>query len=373
MKKQINLAAVSDIHLGHSKNATTFIIKNLRQELPDNEVTAALDYIFLVGDVFDGLLDRNDEDCVPIDIWIMDLLWLCKKHNIKLRVLEGTRSHDWGQSVFFTTVNDGCNIGCDLQYINKLSIVYEPEFDINILYIPDEWEPNPDDTYDQVQELMKAKGLKKVDFAFMHGQFEYQLPPVVKAPKHNSEKYLKIVKHAIFIGHVHIHSILDRIFAQGSFDRLSHGEEHPKGHIRMTVYENNDFRAEFIENKGARKFVTVECVGMTLEETLSEIEEKIKGLPDDSFVRVSCLSGNPILENMHELAIRWPLLTWTKICRDLKTQKSELNENDLGLLDYPRITITPDNITKLLLERIRSRGVSLDILEMAEKSIAELR
>lgn len=373
MKRDIKLASVSDIHLGHDRNVTPFIITNLRQALPDDATTASLDFIFLVGDVFDGLLSRADESCVAIDMWIMDLLWLCKKHGIRLRVLEGTRSHDWKQSACFVTLNEGAKIGCDLQYIDKLSIVYEPEFDINILYIPDEWEPDPNDTYAQVQELMRAKGLEKVDFAFMHGQFEYQLPPVVKAPKHNSEAYLSIVKHLIFIGHVHIHSILDRIYAQGSFDRLAHGEEHPKGYVRATVFKNGDFTAEFVENKNARKFITIETVGLTLDETLAEIEAKIQGLPNDSFVRVSCLAGNPLLENMHELVLRWPLYTWSKIKREIKEEAPEVLDNELSQLDFIPITITRDNITKLVTDRVRQKGVSLDILEMVERTVTELR
>jgi len=373
LKKSIKFASLSDIHLGHDRNNTEFIISNLRKALPDNAETASLDFIFLVGDVFDGLLNRADDDCMPIDMWIMDLLWLCKKHDIKLRVLEGTRSHDWKQSACFTTLNDGAKIGCDLQYVDKLSIVYEPDFDINILYVPDEWEPNPDDTYAQVLELMKAKGIDKVDFAFMHGQFEYQLPPVVKAPKHSSEGYLKIVKYLIFIGHVHIHSVLDRIYAQGSFDRLSHGEEHAKGHIRATVHPDGDYEALFVENKDARKFITIECVGMDLDETLDEIQTKIKDLPVDSFVRVSCLEGNPLLENMHELALRWPLYTWSKIKRELKEDTAEIEDNELSQLDFIPITITPDNIVKLVTDRVRQRGVSLEILEMVERTVTELR
>ena len=83
---------------------------------------------------------------------------------------------------------------------------------------------------------MITSGLTKVDYAVMHGQFDYQLPKhITGMPRHDSQKYLDIVKHYIFIGHIHTHSVYDRIIAQGSFDRLTHGQEEPKGYVVSIV------------------------------------------------------------------------------------------------------------------------------------------
>lgn len=373
MKKPVKMAVISDVHLGHPKNEASYIVKNLRTAFPWNEETAQLDFIFIAGDLLDRLLQRPDEASVHIDLWALEFLGLCKAFGIRLRILEGTPSHDWKQSAIFETLNDGAKIGCDLKYIRELSIVYEPDFDINILYVPDEWEPDPSDTYAQTLELMRAKGLEKIDFAIMHGQFEYQLPSFIKAPKHNSSDYLKIIKYLIFIGHVHVYSTYERIIAQGSFDRLSQGEEGPKGHVRATVFPNGDYLADFVENKNARKFITIECEGLTLEESLREVESQIANIPDNSFIRVSCLKGNPLLENIHELTLRWPLYYWSKIVRDIKEDEVEIEENELSVIDFNPITITRDNITKLMMDRIRARGVSYDILDTTEKVINDLR
>lgn len=377
MKKPVSMLTVSDVHLGHPNNDAAFIVANLRKELFNEKRLSSVDFLFLAGDVFDYLLQRGNihgEELLAIDHWAGELLYECKRHGVRLRILEGTPSHDWRQSQIFEQINNGANIGCDLKYVRDLSIVYEPEFDINILYVPDEWREDPADTYDEVLELMRSRGLEKVDFAIMHGQFEYQLPPVVKAPKHNSENYLKIVKHLIFIGHVHIYSMYERIIAQGSFDRIAHGEEGPKGYVHATVYPDGDYTAEFIENKGARKYVTVECVGLGLEETFAEVERKVADLPDDSFVRIKAEKGSPILSNMHELVLRWPLFKWSKIAQESKQEKAaEEADTELSNNDFVPIAINRENISELIMKRLRQRGVSQETLDLAEAKIEEVR
>src|ERR1700739_1745074 len=95
---KLNIASISDVHLGASRTPTTGILKNLRAAFPDNEETAQLDLICFVGDVFDTLLTLNYDDLVAIKLWINDFLRLCAKHDIVVYVLEGTPSHDWWQS-----------------------------------------------------------------------------------------------------------------------------------------------------------------------------------------------------------------------------------------------------------------------------------
>lgn len=349
---EINIASISDIHLGAKRTPTSHIVKNLYEAFPDNAETSKLDLITLAGDVFDGLLKLPDDEIREIERWIVYLLRLCKKHNIVLRVLEGTPSHDWKQSIRFVILNEATQIDCDLKYVDQLAIEYIPSLDINVLYVPDEWNDSTEKTYSQVCELMTLKGITKVDYAFMHGQFEYQLPDIVKAPKHSAEKYLSIVDKLIFIGHVHVFSRYDRIIAQGSFDRLSHGEEGAKGHVRACVRSNTDYEIRFVENKGARIYVTIECVGLSLEETLKTVENRLKDIPDGSCVRVSCLPDNPILTNMDQLVMKWPFITFSKIIRetDLETKAAEVDE--FTELEFIPITITRDNIVTLVMDRL---------------------
>lgn len=369
--KPLHFAVLSDLHLLHKRNRASDIINNLQIALPDNSETEELDIIYLAGDVFDGLATLPDSDVVEVDFWIASLLRRCKKRGIKLRVLDGTKSHDWYQSLRFETINTIMKLGADVKYIRDLSIEYMEEFNIHVLYVPDEWQPTTDKTLAQVKALLRAKGLDKVDYAIMHGQFEYQLPPHITAQKHNSEAYLSIVRELIFIGHVHLHSRYDRIIAQGSFDRIAHGEEGPKGHVRATVYPDGRRDIVFVENVGAKKFVSVDCVGLTLEESLAKVETKVRGLPEGSFVRLIANSDNPLLVNMEPLVRAHSSYTWSKLSKDQDTSPIvEETTHDLDV--FVPVSITQDNLGALLMERIIAAGASKEMLFFSDAILTEV-
>jgi hypothetical protein len=324
-----------------------------------------------VGDVFDTLLSVNDDDWVEIELWIGHFLRLCKRHDILLYVLEGTPSHDWRQSEQFVTINEIAGIGANLKYVKDISVEYEPALDIWVGFVPDESAPTTDQTLSQIHDLLRAKGLEQVDLMFMHGQFEYQLPPHVKAQKHSSEAYLSITRSAVFIGHVHIHSSYKRIYAQGSFDRLSHGEEEPKGHLRAVIHSNGDTEVTFVENEGARKFITIYCMHMSVEDSLLEIERRVKDLPDNSAVRLEANHDHPLFADMDALVRIYPQFTWSKNPKD--ADEADEPEFEDGGVEFVPITITRDNIVELLSERLSERGIHKEILEIAQQKINEVK
>lgn len=370
-KGRLAMAVLSDIHLGNRRNPAAEIVKNLRQEFPDSPETGELDVIFLAGDVFDELLQLTNLDVDEIDFWIADFLRMCKKRKILVRVLKGTPSHDWDQPRRFTTLNEAAKIGADLKYVSTLSIEHIEHLGIHVLYVPDEWELTTEKTLAQVRALLKAKGLEKVDYAIMHGQFDYQLPGHVKAPKHDSAAYLELVADHIFIGHVHTFSTFVRIVAQGSFDRLSHGEEAPKGHVRFYRYDDDNFRLEFRENKGAKRFVTLNCEGMGLEQTLEKIHTAVADLPDGSYVRVESESTNPLFSNMDVLIRAYPFLYFSKL--PIVAEADEILVVEEESVFIPP-TITKENAHGLVMDRLEQRSIRSDVMsrasELLEQAIA---
>ncbi len=364
--KKIHLATLSDIHLSSRRNSTSEIIANLRGAIGDNAETAQLDLIFLAGDIFDDLILLSHDDVVEIDLWIYNLLQLCQKHDILLRVLEGTPRHDWGQSKRFDVINEVMGNPVDLKYFTTISIEHIERFGIDVLYVPDEANPTPEMTLKVVRELIRAKGLDQVDFAIMHGNFDYQLPYLAKDHKHDSQAYLALVKHLIFIGHVHTFSQLERITAQGSFDRLSHGQEEKKGHVRATVWDDGQWEVKFVENKGAKKFITLKCTQDSLEETLVEIDRLVKTLPPHSYIRLDLSRDHPLLVSLDTLIRRYPFMNWEKIVRDgEEEEEEEMVKDDED--EYVPITITPENIVEMVMGRIvHHPDITNAVLECAE-------
>ena len=281
---RLNIASISDIHLNHPNTPTEMIIRNLETyAFPDTPETHKLNIIFIGGDVTDSLMDFASGNAIAYRRWVCSFLWMCAKNDIMVRIIEGTPLHDWKQSNIFIEENENNHIGCDVKYFKDIHIETIDRYGIDVLYIPDEIRPTTQATWQRVQELLDERGLTQVDYAVMHGAFSYQLPDVasLKDKVHDEENYLSIVRHYIFIGHVHQHRPKGKIIPNGSFDRLAHGEEDIKGHVRLM--KGN---IEFVPNLGAMRYITLDVAGLPPEEILAKVDERLTGNLDKFKVRL---------------------------------------------------------------------------------------
>lgn len=352
-----NYLVLSDIHLGHKRNKTSDIIRNLDvmfDHYSNSSKFTSLDMIFIAGDLFDRLLDFSIDDMHEAALWIGRLMHFCSAHQIVLRILEGTPSHDWKQSRLAETISGLMTIPCDFRYIDSLHIEYHKELQLHILYVPDEWTANTDLTFSQVRQLLSDEGIQEVDIAIMHGLFSYQLKDVPGVNhKHSEADYLGIVRYFINIGHIHNFSTFDRIVAQGSTDRLCHGEEEAKGFVRMYIDSELGNRFEFIENKGAKIFKTITLRNPDLDISVAQIDKIVSRLPSDSHIRVKAKKGHPVLIAFEDLKVRHPLLHWVKQTDD------EVEKPKVRLLvdnaEYIPVTINKENIIPMLMNEIDVR------------------
>lgn len=361
LNQKLRISVISDIHLGHRKNKTEFIIGNLNQYFSNESHLSSVDMVVLAGDVFDDLLLLSDEDVHLIDYWIARLLTICRKYGVIVRVLEGTPSHDRAQSKRFVVIKeilDGkTHKPLDLRYVDTLSIEYIPKFAIDVLYVPDEWNHSYENVLQQVKGLLSDKGLDKVDFSFMHGSFEHQLPTIVKnVPKHDAQAYLDLTRYLIFIGHIHTHSVYERIFAQGSFDRLAHGEESPKGFLTAQIEPSGDYQMTFVENITAKKFVTIACSDGEISEVLKDIDSFVKHLPAGSFIRLRLSKKSPIITSMDTVYGWWPTMQWsTKVVDDVLVPQDVIVTNNKF---YMPVNINRHNLMELVLARLSASNLS---------------
>ena len=216
-------AVIGDLHLGHSRTPTLHTLVNLKVWI--RGVLNKIKVLFFTGDVFDKLLTYPSHESIEITLFIKWILYKCSKHNVVLRVLEGTRSHDWRQSHMFETVKGST----DVKWVSEVSIEYIPALDMNVLYVPDEANRWCKETLTQVHELLIEHKLEQCDIAMMHGVFKYQLS--LLPDTHTQAEYEAIVKYTIYIGHIHTRVVSGKIEPPGSFERLAHNEEEDKGAI----------------------------------------------------------------------------------------------------------------------------------------------
>lgn len=372
----LRIASISDIHLFHGNTPTVEILRNLRRDFPDTEVTGELDVIFIVGDVFDKSVQLSHPDVIESQIWVNSFLRTCKKRDIVVVVLEGTGLHDWKQSRMFETENINGQIGADLHYVTDLSILHLERWGVDVLCVPDEWRTDNDVTWGEVETLLAEKGLAQVDYTLIHGSFPYQLPPEARAPVHLPERYLSITRHYVFSGHIHqsneyrLPEYPSVILTNGSYDRIAHGEEKPKGHWRVHVKASGLDAIVFVENVGAKLYKTINCKGLTVEDALEKLKI-VETFPDHSHVRIAASRSDPILSSVNVLRVKYPKLHWTtkSLDREEVTQPTLL----VDMRDtFVQLNINSRNITELLMERIRRKTQDARILAECERQLGDV-
>jgi DNA repair exonuclease SbcCD nuclease subunit len=360
----------SDVHLGHHRTKTDEIIFNLKSAIHYYSDLDNIDVIFIAGDLFDRLLTLKDPQVNSIMSWATRFLKLCESKDISIRILEGTPSHDWKQSLSLITLADNLGLKLDIKYHNTVVIEYMEKLGMNVLFIPDEWGITSEYTLNHVKNLMKSMNLEKVDLAMMHGMFDYQIGNLPNIPfmksVHSSVEYLNLVNHYILIGHVHTFSFFERILAEGSFDRISHGEEEPKGFIAFNLEDNpKDDTFFFIENKNSKRYESIHLKNEDLTLSLKQIGKFIKKLPSGSHVRVILTKTHPlntIWENQFSCDTDYHF-SKKVFEKTLLTDKDKLELQDR--VRYEGITITHDNLKELVSERINS-NMNYDIKSKSE-------
>lgn len=251
MAKKFKGLLSTDHHTIHPNTPTPHILGNLTTFYNKENNLADIDFSILNGDFFHDLAPANDPNMMLCHRWIKSHLQQCHDNKVHVRVLEGTSSHDWGQPECFDVLKP--KDSPYIKYINTLSIEYIPELKIHCMYVPDNFgHTSTDIIYDSALKLLSEWNLKQVDFIFLHGGFDYQLPPMAnkKGALYDSIKWSALAKKAIFSGHIHKPSTRYNIYCAGSFDRTAFGEMHPKGAYRFEFNEDT-FKAEFWENKNA--------------------------------------------------------------------------------------------------------------------------
>lgn len=369
-------AVISDIHLGHKQNSCQKMVDALNEAIIFSGLIKRIQVLVLAGDVFERLLELNHPDIPIIDLWIAGLLQVCRTNNVALRVLNGTESHDRNQSERFETIRQILGLDdMNYKYIHDMEVEYMANLDTHVLYIRDRGEGRPaQETYTEALEHMRAKGVHKVDVAVMHGMFEYQMPMGQSQYEgvHCQAQYEAIVNANIYIGHVHTHSRNGKVVAQGSFDRLKHSEEEPKGFVECE-YINGVPHVHFIENKQARHYRNIYTYGMNVEETIAHVDEHVKDLNPDACVCIEAEKSHPIFTNMAELTLRYPTFTWSKRPKDKNTQALNEVEPETDLIEWHPIHVSATNIEEIMMKRVAAHGLSEQDHNFIRSKIQELK
>ena len=365
----MRILSFSDIHFLHQRTPTQHIVDNFIHYLSQYD-NVPVDMLVIGGDVFERDVPFNDPDVTKVFGWIFEVALWCAKKGTYLRILEGTPSHDAFQARHFGEIIGNAKIPVNYAYIDTVTVEKIPELDISILYVNDEYHPDTNVTLSDVKDRMKEAGLCQVDIAVMHGFFNFQLPPAAtKTPRHDEVSYLSLVKHYIFIGHHHTHAVYDRIIANGSFDRLAHGQEEPKGFVDATIKTGSD-SFYFIENTKAFSYITITPKSKHIEGVAKEISKVISHLKIGSHVRLRLPKDHPAWVGFNVIKQQYEFYHLTKIGIDEVDEYAPVRiVQDMDIPSYIPVTITQSNIVSLILEEAQRRNPDIDLDKMKKHLI----
>ncbi len=361
-------AVLSDVHLNHRRTPTEHIVKNLSRDFQFNPDTAKLDIIWISGDLLDSLAAAGSDDNFLIVHWVGSLLRYAKLNDIVIRVLEGTGSHDYTQSRYFSVMNEAIELGVDVKYVDKITVEFIEKLGISVLYVPDNVHNEGDVVWRMVQEVMHEAGVEKVDYAVMHGLFEFQLPAHVHdAASHLSSRYKSIVRRSIYIGHHHTHRIEDNIIVPGSYDRLKQNEEEAKGHVRIKDWIKADRKEiRFIENIGAKIYKRIDLSGLEIEDALRKLSE-YESYPARSAFEIKANSSDAIAKSLETVRSRYPEYTWSLLIE--KTDKLEKKIEEMAF-NFKPIDITKENMVDLTRPRLEGDTAIVELaLQLLEAEL----
>lgn len=345
----LNIFEASDIHLGHNRTPTEWITANWLVALPDNPETAELDVLILAGDILDRLVTLPTSSVVTeVELWVLYNLQLCAKYDIEIMIVEGTPRHDRKQSYLFNHINTLYKVGASVTYVQKLSVVRMDRWNATFLFVPDEHAADQHQVYEDAAKAVRAAGLEKVDFAIMHSAFEYHYPPGLNLPSLDSALFQSLVLEWIFIGHIHIEQVYERIINAGSFDRLTFGEEGRKGHFRVKAYGCGTVGDEvkFIENTNAKRYDTIDVSSLSLTEVEKAITAKEMGMSTN--LRLICGKQDPAFFAESELQASFPAFRIVVAAKKEKIAAAKVTDPLARTRPTLSVDITPDNVIRLM-------------------------
>jgi DNA repair exonuclease SbcCD nuclease subunit len=297
---------LSDLHIGHPLNKFELLLEGFNKYVVTHLVDT--DLLVITGDYFHTALNLNHIDTQHAFFFLSNLCNLSVKYKFKIRIIQGTYSHDRDQIQRFKPLLEGWDI--DFKYLDS---IYIEEMDgLRLLYLPD----NP--TFQHTQtliELCQSMDISKnnpVDFIFSHGLYDfYQYKN--NLPCYNLEYLSSICKNYILSGHIHTHRVHHKYISIGSFTRFRHGEEEDKGFVVLN-YKDDKWKHKFYKNVLLIPFITLVLDATTEDLLLKQYTQKLQ----QYFQEDTCGFIKVIIPNIEHLSLlrsftkeRYPHLVFT--------------------------------------------------------------
>ncbi len=244
---------IQDLHFGHKNTDKMYAeLAQVKDFLNNNEVHI----LNINGDYFDRKLVGTEPAMFYAVTFFSELVEICKEKNIKLRALQGTRSHELNQlsTMFQHYLSDP-----ELDFKIVLTVEKEEILGLNVLYVPEEY---PENVAEYYSEYMSG------NYNIIHGHgtwdfaaFENQIEEAEKTGTHVAPVFMypdweaSIKKGFAIFGHIHKRQNYKNVYYSGSFTRWGYGDRSDKGFVYYEVdTETKKWVFKYIDNTQAPRY-----------------------------------------------------------------------------------------------------------------------
>lgn len=247
---------ISDIHFGASdpKRLYNELLNEFIEPLDKDD---DVDLIVISGDLLHRKLSLNSDDSIYCHAFIERIHSIIKDKNIKLRIIQGTLTHDYDQLRNFNYLIESS----DTKIVTKLyeETMHVKNKNYSILYVPEEYCENPDDYYSEAFS-------KNYNLCFGHGAFKFSGIHATSSERElkNAPVFDEDVFHDMvdltFFGHIHKGCNSKNVYYPGSFSRFAFGETEDKGYFIVNYEPLKDdykYNISFAINELATLYDTV--------------------------------------------------------------------------------------------------------------------
>lgn len=320
----MKIFTIADIHIGkrndiknYFENELINIINIINEKRPD--------LIVICGDLFDKRILMNSQFAQYANILINSIADYANTYNKKFYLLKGTLSHDFNQLnsyVYLTNSN--------IKIINTVTEEYLDN--MNILFIPEEYEDSKEDYYKDTV----FNSDKKYDFVFGHGMFNFAGGYATESGKNNHivftvEDFSNNVYGSVIFGHIHIRMKNKNCQYVGSYSRYNFGEEGPKGSlfIEYDEFNKNITKEEFIENTNAPKYDTINATMLGEETVFEDIKKYIKSDNDRLRIIIDSDISETKFQNLKAISIENDRIVIYKRMRGLSKEEDDVKSKEI--------------------------------------------
>lgn len=353
----ITITSASDLHKGHPRINPAYLSRSYKKMLEPYLIKS--DIFFVVGDYFDraiSLADPRSCDIMEFTHW---LLMLLNKHNVTVRFLQGTFSHDRIQMNHIEGAHRNFGLTNDLKFVDKIDLEELPN-GLKILYIPDDLpHKNSDAVMDVVWEMMNQRGWKEVDYALVHGSFDFagfggHAPPRVCFRPDQFD----FVKRKVLVGHIHTPYAKGNVAYHGSPERFSQGEEEKKGFFYIEDNYPEKVKLTFVENKDATWFKTFDDTDVAVATILPLWEERFTTAPEGRHTYFRMKHPDPgIRAAVTKLSRNYENIIFTAMAVDDKTSTNPVGDLNTDKFVLDRIP-TPQTLPTDIIDYLKDRGIA---------------